>query len=149
MTTVDYGKEILLFPMFDKCILSVDKSNYKISEKHGFKMNALEENQTERQFSAIYKDSKQNVYLQKNGSSKIWILNREGFFSEVSIRIPFENIKNIYKSSKAIKRIFLTERKEIKFDTMMQILEMKQYEEQTINKKVGENIWRFLRSKNE
>lgn len=142
LTMINFGKEVLLIPMNDKFILSINKFNYEISYKKEFELDVIKEN--ERQFLAIYKDINENVYLQKNRSRELWIFNKNGNLKKLSFIIPFENIQKSFEKSKAFKKMFWTENMQAGIDFILQIIKNNEKLENKVYNNHGSNIWRIL-----
>lgn len=145
MTIINFGDEILLIPMEDEKIFCINKFNKKISSARIPKYNKINEESVCRQFLAIYRDTKGNTYLQKNGSFDLWIFYQYGKFEKISISIPFENIIKNLKNSKAVKQKKWTENQKKDLEFILWILKNCESNRNIVDNKSGMNIWKFLK----
>lgn len=146
MAAVDWGSEILLIPMHDETIFSIDKLTYMVSKK--VVLNRLANNSRQRQFLLIYRNDEGNTYLQKSRSHELWCFSKNGDFEKETYDVTTDNIQELFAKSKMVKNKFWTESINVGIDFWLDILKGGEEENEILIQNCGLNIWTDLKRAN-
>ena len=149
MTAIDFGEEVLLMPMFNGNIFSINKSDYIVSDRKDFRLEVSGNDEGQRQFLVIYRDEGGNTYLQKSGNYELWKFSKERIIEKKSFFIPFENIQKIFEKSKAAKRKLWFENVSVGLDFFLYCIKKDEGIEKVVSCKHGSDIWKLLIKKGE